>query len=133
MKRKPKQTGDGTFINSIISAIRDIRQAQAPEVSPVPDDLRIDGKTCLVTGANSGLGKAAAVELAARGGNMILACRPGHLETSDEIKRLSGSGYVFQIRKASMASVQPQTDGAKGRHGRAECYRDRRLSQFPWL
>ena len=107
MKRKPKQTGDGTFINSIISAIRDIRQAQAPEVSPVTDDLRIDGKTCLVTGANSGLGKAAAVELAARGGNMILACRPGHLETSDEIKRLSGSGTVemMEVDLADLVSV----------------------------
>ena len=94
MKRKAKQTGDGTFINAIISAIRDIRQAPAQEVSRVPDNLRIDGKTCLVTGANSGLGKAAAVELAARGGNMILACRPGHVETSDEIKRLSGSSMV---------------------------------------
>ena len=35
MQRKPKQTGDGTFINAIISAIRDIRQAQAPEVNPL--------------------------------------------------------------------------------------------------
>ena len=107
MKRKAKQTGDGTFINAIISAIRDIRQAQAPEVSRVPDDLRIDGKTCLVTGANSGLGKAAAVELAARGGNMILAYRPGHVETSDEIKRLSGSGTVemMEVDLADLESV----------------------------
>ena len=41
MQRKQKQTGDGTFINAIISAIRDIRQAQTPEVSPVPDDLTL--------------------------------------------------------------------------------------------
>ena len=34
MKRKLKQTGDGTFINSITSAIRDLRQAQSGGLSP---------------------------------------------------------------------------------------------------
>lgn len=97
MKQKLKQTGDGTFINSITSAIQDLRQPKVAEVSPVPNDVRIDGKTCLVTGANSGLGKAAAVELAKRGGNMVLACRPGHAETRDEIMRLSGSETVEML------------------------------------
>ena len=76
-----------------------------PDVSPVPDDVRIDGKTCLVTGANSGLGKAAAVELARRGGNVILACRPGHTETCSEIKRLSGSETVEMV-EVDLADLQ---------------------------
>ncbi len=76
-------------------------------MSPVPDDVRIDGKTCLVTGASSGLGKAAAVELAKRGGHMILACRPGHPETRGEIIRLSGSATVemVEVDLADLASV----------------------------
>ena len=35
----------------------------------------IEGKTCLVTGANSGIGYAAALELARRGAHTVLLCR----------------------------------------------------------
>ncbi len=97
MVREAKEIGDGTFVSAIFAAIRDLRNPSAADVGPVPDDMRIDGKTCLVTGANSGLGKAAAIELARRGGNMILACRPGHVETCAEINRLSGSAAVAMV------------------------------------
>lgn len=122
MKQKLKQTGDGNFINSITSAIRDLRQPKVAEVSPVADDVRIDGKTCLVTGANSGLGKAAAVELAKRGGNMVLACRPGHVETRDEIMRLSGSETVeiLEVDLADLESVQRLCDLMKQRNIRID-------------
>ena len=97
MIRGPREIGDGTVVNAIITAIRDLTNPKVPDIDPLPDDVQIDGKTCLVTGANSGLGRAAAIELARRGGNMILACRPGHAETCGEIKRRSGSGSVEMI------------------------------------
>ena len=97
--------GDGSFINAITIAIRDLAQPKVSEVNPVPKHVRIDGKTCLITGANSGLGKAAATELARRGANMILACRPGHAETCDEIKTLSGSENV-EMMEADLSDLR---------------------------
>ena len=107
MGKHIKQPGDGTVINAVIAAIRDLRGPKVSPGSPVAADARLDGKTCLVTGANSGLGRAAAVELAKRGGNMILACRPGHGATCDEIRRLSGSGTVemMEVDLGDLVSV----------------------------
>ena len=107
MRSRTRKTGDRNFVTAVVAGIRDLRNPTAPDVDPVPDDVRIDGKTCLVTGANSGLGRAAAIELARRGGNLILACRPGHDGICDEIKELSGSQTVemFEVDLADLNSV----------------------------
>ena len=52
---------------------------------------RLDGKTAIVTGANSGIGKETAIDLAKRGARVIVACR--------DVKK--GSDAVRDIKEAS--------------------------------
>lgn len=83
-----------------------------PTLSPVPESIRIDGKVCLVTGANRGLGKAVAVDLARRGGTVLMACRSGHPGAGEEVRRLAGSDRVRMLRVdlADLESVQALCD-----------------------
>jgi NAD(P)-dependent dehydrogenase (short-subunit alcohol dehydrogenase family) len=53
-------------------------------------------KTCIITGANSGIGKAAAAQLADKGHRVIMACRNQQRGEAalDEIKQATGSDVV---------------------------------------
>ncbi|XP_035693752.1 retinol dehydrogenase 12-like [Branchiostoma floridae] len=77
-------------------------------------DARLDGKTAIVTGANSGIGRAAAQELAARGARVILACRDmTKAETAaSDIRQATGNGNVVagKLDLSSLASVREFAD-----------------------
>ena len=67
----------GRFDNPVVAALAgfwDIfrKQENASKLTP---EHRFEGKTCIVTGANSGLGFALAVDLARRGARVIMAGR----------------------------------------------------------
>ncbi len=89
--------GYGTLGDAVVTAIRNTLRDR-PVLDPVPASVRIEGKTCLVTGANRGLGKAVAIDLARRGGRVIMACRSGYPEAREEVKRQSGSDLVEMLR-----------------------------------
>ena len=67
-------------------------------------------KTFIVTGANTGIGKVTALELAKRGAHVILACRSAEKTQPviDEIKRETGNDHIefVQLDLGDLASVR---------------------------
>ncbi|XP_013391296.1 retinol dehydrogenase 13 [Lingula anatina] len=70
------------------------------------EDTQIPGKTVIITGASSGIGKATALELTKRGARVILACRD--LKAAEEVKTKiieeTNSSLVF-VKKLDLASL----------------------------
>lgn len=93
---QPTWLGHDNPIFAVISGLLDLLDKRG-QVKPLPTDFRIDGKRCLVTGANTGLGKAIAIDLAKRGGHVIMACRSGIPDAGEDVKRQSGSKAVEML------------------------------------
>jgi NAD(P)-dependent dehydrogenase (short-subunit alcohol dehydrogenase family) len=70
--------------------------------------FRLDGKTALVTGAGRGIGRAAALALAAAGAELILVSRtPSQLdEVAHEIERSGGKAQPLPLDVADSAAVR---------------------------
>jgi len=69
----------------------------------------ISGRTCLITGANTGIGRAAAFELARRGAKLVLACRSESKTRPviDELRRETGAEVDFlALDLSSLAAVR---------------------------
>ncbi|XP_006001643.1 retinol-DH_like_SDR_c domain-containing protein [Latimeria chalumnae] len=71
---------------------------------------RLDGKVAVITGANTGIGKETAQDLARRGARIVIACRDTKKgeEAAAEIRKSTGNGNVVvrRLDLASLASVQ---------------------------
>jgi NAD(P)-dependent dehydrogenase (short-subunit alcohol dehydrogenase family) len=84
----------------------------------------LKGKTIIVTGANSGIGKAAAVQLAALGADVIMPCRS--LERGqralEDVRKWSGSQRVelMQLELASQKSIRVFAEKFKKKHKRLD-------------
>jgi retinol dehydrogenase-12 len=84
-----------------------------PPMSP-PVGLRLDGRRYIVTGANTGIGKVTALELARAGAQVDLACRSAAKTAPvvDEIKRVTGNDAVrfYPIDLTDLGSVRACAD-----------------------
>ena len=72
--------------------------------------VRMDGKVVLVTGANTGIGKETALDLAKRGARVIMACRDlkkGETALNDIVEKTGSKNVVLkQLDLASLKSVR---------------------------
>ena len=87
---------EGRFTNPVVASLAGVKDFFAKQelASRYSEKDRADGKTVLITGANSGLGFALAVEFANRGARVIMAGRSKIPEAGNRVKKLSGSETV---------------------------------------
>ncbi len=99
----------GRFTNPISAALAGVSDFFRKQelAGHLTDKDRLDGKTCLITGANRGLGFAIAVEMARRGAHVIMACRSQVPEAGKKVRRLSGSDSVemLQVDLSDITSI----------------------------
>lgn len=104
-------------LTAILSGVAEIFR-QGETITPLPASFRLDGKQCLITGANSGLGFALAVDLAKRGAKVWMACRRQIPEAGNQVAKISGSNLVEMIHLdlTDLASVDRCCEELKARN-----------------
>lgn len=108
--------GHKSIVSAVATALFDLLSNKG-QLPPLDKQLRIDGKVCLVTGASSGLGKAVAIQLAQRGGHVIMLCRNADKASVEAVKHASGNSRVelLQVDLADMQSVHRCCDQMRER------------------
>jgi NAD(P)-dependent dehydrogenase (short-subunit alcohol dehydrogenase family) len=84
-------------LRATVKGISDLFKKPKDEVKLLDTD-RLEGKNILITGASSGLGFEAAVQLAKRGAHVVMACRSGIPQQGEKVQQLSGSRKVEMIK-----------------------------------
>ncbi len=78
----------------------------------------VNGKTVIITGASSGIGKAAAKKIAAAGGIPLLVARSADKleETKQEIEAAGGTAYVYSADLSDLESIERLTEAMFAEH-----------------
>jgi NAD(P)-dependent dehydrogenase (short-subunit alcohol dehydrogenase family) len=90
---------EGRFDNPVVASLAGFYDRfRKQELKPrFKETDSFHGKTVLITGANSGLGFALAVQAAKRGAKVIMGCRSQIPEAGEKVKKLSGSDNVEML------------------------------------
>jgi NAD(P)-dependent dehydrogenase (short-subunit alcohol dehydrogenase family) len=103
-------SNDKKFDSTFKATLTGIKDAVFPPKTDniLDDNDRIEGKTCLVTGSNSGLGFAIATELAKRGGHIIMGVRSGIPDKGEAIKQASDNPNITMefVELSDLRSIQ---------------------------
>jgi NAD(P)-dependent dehydrogenase (short-subunit alcohol dehydrogenase family) len=106
----------GNPFSATINGILDLFRKKE-RVGRLDEGLRMDGKTCLITGANSGLGFAVARQLAERGARVLMACRSGIPDAGEAVRRASGNPdvHMLPVDLSRRASIEALVEALKAR------------------
>ena len=88
------------------------------------EEERIAGRTYVITGASSGLGRGVAIELASHGANVVLAARRTELlkEVAAEVRAAGGSPLMVTTDVSRPDQVQRLAEAAIERFGRIDVW-----------
>lgn len=97
---------EGRFDNPIVASLTGFydRFRKQELKSRFKDSDSFNGKTVLITGANSGLGFAVSVQAASRGAKVIMGCRSQIPEAGEKVKRKSRSANV-EMRYLDLSKI----------------------------
>ena len=95
---------------------------KSPTVPPQPGRRRFDGKVIAITGATSGIGRAAALAFAAEGGKVAFCGRRSALgqDVEREIKTAGGEAIYVKADVLVEDEVRAFIDAAVGAYGRLD-------------
>lgn len=82
----------------------------------------VEGRLVMITGASSGIGKAAAVKVGAAGGTVLLVARREELlqETASEIEARGGAAHIHVCDLSDPIDIDRMAEEVLAQHGRVE-------------
>jgi short-subunit dehydrogenase len=82
-------------------------------------DTVVTGRTVMITGASSGIGKAAAIEVGKAGGTMLLVARSEDKleQVKRQIEALGGTAYVHPCDLTDLDDIDRMADDVLSEHG----------------
>lgn len=95
-------------VSAILIALRD--RVRGGSTRSLAADERLDGKVALVTGANRGLGRAIAVQLAERGAKLVMPVRGDGTATLNDVRQTGAEAQLLHVDLSDTHSIHRLAD-----------------------